>query len=241
VLLSSLLVFAILSVPAATDQPRGSFDSVVPELPGGYGPGRVSIRVHAVQMPQSSSPALIGDLVARTGVTITETQGVRIEMTLPDDVRFESMRARVVDGLVLQPQQRSFIGRVGTVLVSLLRILLVGKLVSAADDLSVTGAVWATALGIPDTDDEIVRLSTSETLSFGRDASAFSDHDGVAIYRTMLALSPWTELTDIELRCTDQTSGEKVAFFIPRLVLHGNELPDADRAATWQLVMAPGH
>jgi hypothetical protein len=235
---ASLLALALLAAPADTDPLRGTFDSVVPRLPGGYGPGPVSIRVHTVEIPASASPTLVGDLIARTGVAITETQGARIELVLPDDVTFDSMRARIVDGLALQPQNRSFIGRVGDVLVSLLRILLVGRLVSATDELSVSGAVWTAALGAPSTEDELVRLSTSDTLHFDRDSSTFSDHAGIVVCRTMLGLSPWTELVDIELRCTDRVSGESVGFVIPRLPLHRNARPEPNREANWQLVMA---
>lgn len=234
----SLLALALFAAPANVDPLRGTFDSVVPRLPGGYGPGPVSIRVHTVELPASAMPALIGDLVARTGVAITETQGARIELVLPDDVTFESMQARIVDGLVLEPQSRSFIGRVGDVLVSLLRILLVGRLVSATDELSVSGAVWTAALGAPTTEDELIRLSTSDTLHFDRDSSTVSDHAGIVVCRTMLALSPWTELVDVELRCTDRVSGDSVGFVIPRLPLYRNVPPEPNREANWKLVMA---
>ena len=235
---SSLIALAVLSSPGGAELPRGTFDSVVPRLPGGYGPGQVSIRVHAVQMPQSSSNALVGDLVARTGVAVTETQGIRMEMVLPDDVDFESLRARVVDGLVLQPRQRSLLGRVGSAVVSLLRILLVGRLISATDDLAMSGAVWAAALGTTSAEDEIVRLSTTDELVVDRSAPTFSDHGEVVICRSMLALSPWTELVEIELRCRDLVSGKRVSFFIPRLPLHGNARQELDRKPNPQWVMA---
>lgn len=237
-LLSSLLALAVLAAPAEADQLRGSFDSVVPRLPGGYDAGRVSIRVHTVAMPEASSPALVGEVVSRTGLMITETQGARIEVILPEDVEFESMRARIVDGLVLQPQERSFIGKVGNALVSLLRMLLVGRLISATDDLVVPGAAWAMALGAPDPQDELVRLSTSETLFVDREASSFSDHGPFVVCRAMLALSPWTELVDIQLRCTDRVSGKMVEFLIPRLALHHNETPEPGETVNWKLVAA---
>lgn len=240
-LLSSLLALAVLSVPVDADPPRGIFDSVVPRLPDGYGPGRVAIRVHTVQMPQSALPTLVGDLVARTGMAITETQGVRIEVTLPDDVEFDSMQARIVDGLVLQPQRRSFLKRVGSTVVSLLRFLIVGRLISATDDLAISGAAWAVALGAPHPQDELLRLSTSDTLFVNRDASTFSDHGNFTVCRAMLALSPWTELVDIQLRCRDRTSGEQVAFIIPRLPLHDNATPEPNRTTNSRLVMAVGH
>lgn len=220
-----LFALLFLVAPATAQTPRGSFDSVVPSLPDGYGTGRVSIRVHAVPLPQDSSSALAGDLFARTGVAITETHGVRIELVLPADLRFESMHARVVDGLVLQPEGRSFLGQVGSALVSLLRLLLVGRLVTATDDLVVSGAAWAAALGAPDPQEELVRLNSSETLSVDRSASAFSDHGAFVVCRALFAFSPWTELVDIQLRCTDQVTGKPVAFLIPRLSLH----PEPDR------------
>jgi hypothetical protein len=238
--LSSLLALTVLATPQA-DEPRGSFDSVVPHLPGGYGPGRVSIRVHAVQLPETISAALVGDLVARTGVPITETQGVRIEITLPDDVRFASMQARVVDGLILEPQERSLLGRVGSALVSLLRLLLVGRMISAADELAIPGAAWAAALGAPDADEELVRLSTSETLSADRDASAFSEHGSRIVYRSMLALSAWTELVDIRLCCHDRVSGKPVAFFIPRVPLHADPATPKGPSPNPQLVHSSRH
>lgn len=239
-LLSSLLALALLATPTPVETPRGSFDSVVPRLPGGYGPGRVSIRVLTVPMPASGSAGLVGDLFARTGLPITGTEGVRVEIMVPGDVRFESLRADVVDGLVLEPERRSFLARVGNALVSLLRILFVGRLVSSADELAIPGAVWATALGAPNAEEEIVRLSTSEQLSIDRDASAFSDHGDRVVYRTMLALSPWTELVDVQLSCTDRTSGARVGFTIPRLPLHPESPDGAPHQDTWRLVSVTG-
>lgn len=239
-LLSSLLALAVLSTPAATDQLRGSFDSVVPRLPGGYGTGRVALRVHAVPLPEASTPPLVGELISRTRMMITDAQGVRIEVVLPREVEFESIEARVVDGLVLEPQERSFLGRVGHAVVSLLRILLVGRLISATDDLAVSGAAWALALGVPDTEDELVRLSTSEALSIDRGESSFSDHGSFVVCRSMLAFSPWTELVDIQLRCRDRTTGRQVEFLIPRLPLHRNATPESPQEAQWRVVMATG-
>ena len=239
-LLSSLFALAVLSSSTAAGAPRGSFDSVVPRLPDGYGPGRVSIRVHTVPIPESVSPALVGDLFGRTGLPITEMQGVRIELLLPDEVEFASMQARVVDGLVLEPQRRSFLGRVGGVVVSLLRFLLVGRLISSADDLSLPGAAWAAALGAPDPDEELVRLSTSETLTIERGAGGFSDHGGVVVYRTVLALSPWTELVDLQLRCRDRTNGQTVEFLIPSLSLRGDGVPPQEGSGSWQWALASG-
>lgn len=225
--LPTLLTLLVLCSPAGTPEPRGAFDSVVPLLPGGYASGRVSIHVYSVPMPQATPTELVGDLVARTGMPITESHGVRIQLTLPDDLRFESMEARVVDGLVLRPQGRSFIGRVGNALVSVLRLLFVGRLISATDELVVSGAVWAAALGSPDVADEVVRISTSEFLSLKRDAPTFSDHGNYVVLRSMLALSPWTELVDIQLTCFDRVSGKQVGFLIPRLSLHGEEEPES--------------
>jgi hypothetical protein len=240
VLLPSLLALALLSSPAGAEPLRGSFDSVVPRLPGGYGPGRVCIRVHTVPLPEGASPALVGDLVARTGALITDTQGIRIEVVLPDDVEFISLEARVVDGLVLQPERKSLLRRVGSALVSLLRILLIGQFVSAADDLAVSGTVWAAALGAPDADDELVRLSTSDTLAFDRGMRTFSDHGRFVVCRAVAAFSPWTELVDVRIEGHDRTTGQKVALQIPRIPLHENEVPGTapERAASWQWVMA---
>ena len=237
-LLSSLVALALLSAPATNDRPRASFDSVVPRLPDGYGPGRVSIRVHATAIPTAATDALVGDLFSRTGLAITETQGVRIEIVVPEEVRFESIEARVVDGLVLQPEKRSLLGRVGSAVLSILRILLVGQLIDAADELAVSGVAWAAALGIPDPDDELVKLSTSEKLSIERGADMFSDHGSFSVCRAMLALSPWTELVEVELRGRDRTTGEEVAFFIPRLPLHGEErpVPEANETSQWAVV-----
>ncbi|RKZ07662.1 hypothetical protein DRQ32_09850 [bacterium] len=239
-LMPSILALVVLSAPAGVDPPRGTFDSIVPRLPGGYGSGPVSIRVHTVPLPESASPALVSDLISRTGTVFTETQGVRIEIVLPKDVDFESLQARVIDGLVLEPQRRSLIGHLGNALVSLLRILLVGQLVTATNDLAISGAAWAVALGAPNAEKELIRLSTSETLFVDREAATFSDHSGFVICRSMLAFSPWTELVNIELRCTDRTTGKEELFIIPRLALHHNATPNSDQSTSWDLVMHTG-
>jgi hypothetical protein len=234
-----LLSLAALAIASSIDAlPRATFESVVPRMPGGYGPGRVAIQVHTVPVPAPASPALVGDLIARSGVAITETQGVRIEVTLPEEVRFESLEARVVDGLVLESRQRSFFGHVGDALLSLLRILVVGRLISATDELTVPGAAWAAALGAPDAEEELVRLATSESLRVERDAPTFSDHGRFVVCRSVIALSPWTELVDIKLSCRDEVSGKPVAFLIPRLALHDYDTRDPDPELGWQWVLA---
>lgn len=241
-LLPSLVALALLNVPATMDPPRARFDSVVPRLPDGYGPGRVSIRVHTTAIPEAASIGLVGELFARTGLAITETQGVRIEVVVPDDVRFDAIEARIVDGLVLEPEKRSFIGRVGSAFLSLLRILLVGKLVDAADELALPGVAWATALGMSNPGDELVKLSTSDRLLVERESENFSDHGQFSVCRTMLALSPWSELVEVQLRGRDRTTGEEVAFLIPRLPLRSSESPgpEAEESSQWAIATAAG-
>ena len=127
----------------------------------------------------------------------------------------------------------------GGALLSILRLILVGQLIDAADDLAVSGVAWAAALGIPSPDDELVKLSTSEALTVRRGASTFSDHGEFSVCRAMLALSPWTELVELRLRGRDLTTGKEVAFLIPRLQLHGEAMPEPDTtdAARWAMTL----
>ena len=238
-LLPFILLLPVDSHVIATT--AGDWQILVPRMPDGYGAGRIAVRVRTVALPEASVSALVDGLSARTGVAVTSAHGVRVEIVLPRDVQFESIRARVADGLVVQPEARGFVGRVGGALLSVLRIVLFGKLVAAADDLAIPGAAWAVALGAPDASDEMVRLTTADEFTVDRGQRAFSDHGDFVVCRAMFALTPWTELVEVDVRGIDLVSGDDVTFRIPRIRLDGlmRDVPTPAPLARTASVSAP--
>lgn len=200
----------------------GDWQVLVPRLPDGYAAGQVAVRVRTVPIPPASAAHLVDGLAVRTGVAVTAAHGVRLEVALPADVHFTSLRAQVADGLVVEPEQRGFVGKVGGAVLSVLRLLLFGHLVSAADELAIPGTAWAMALGAPNPHEEMVRLTTGEELYVERGQKSFSDHGDFVVCRAMLALTPWTELVQVHVEGFDQVSGKNVSFQIPRIRIDGD-------------------
>ena len=118
---------------------------------------------------------------------------------LPDGYRAGRVAVRVRT-VALPPEHRGFTGKVGHALLSILRLVLFGRLVSAADELAIPGTAWAAALGAPDGADEMVRLTTDDEFVVARGDRSFSDHGSFAVCRAMVALTPWTELVRVRLR-----------------------------------------
>lgn len=214
-------------LPVAPASTSGDWQILVPRLPDGYGPGRVAVRVRTSAVPPASAGALMDGLALRTGVAATAAHGVRIEVVLPDDVEFLGLDARVADGLVLAPEHRGVVRRIGDALLSVVRLLFFGRLVAAADDLALSGVAWASALGAPQGGDEMVRLTTADTFEVRRGHRSFSDHGDFVVCRAMFALTPWTELVQVRLRGLDRSSGREVEFRVPRIPLDGVVEPEA--------------
>jgi len=222
-MLTLLFLPFLLVSPVEFTSTGGDWQFLVPQMPEGHRAGRIAVRVQLVAIPSSSTTAFIEKLSMRTGIGSTSAQGVRIEVAVPTDVEFTALHATVADGLVLQQQQRSFLGRVGGALLSIFRLLLIGKLVAVTDDLTIPSTTWALALGAPESDDGTVHLNTGDQLVVQRGQEAFTDHGEFVVCRAMLALTPWTELVQVRVRGIDRVSGRSVEFLIPRLGL-GSEL-----------------
>lgn len=230
--MSAVLVLPIVLflpiAPVTTFAGANDWQILVPRLEGGHPAGRVAFRVSTVTLPSANTGAFVEGLALRTGVAVTRTHGLRLEIVLPPDVEFTSIRAHVADGLVLGPASRGVASRVGHALLGVLRILLFGQLVSAADDLAIPGAAWAVALGAPEVDEELVRLNSSNVFFVERGQRAFTDHGDFVVCRAMMAYTPWTELVGIELRGFDRRSGDDVRYTISRLPLAAARRPPAE-------------
>ena len=187
--------------------------------------GRVGLRMTTYALPDSVDP--LGGwgrrLMHRTGLFGTELSSVRVEVTLPDGVRFESLEARLADGLVLE-RDASLLRAVGRAVRQVLRVLLLGQLVSAVDTLELPNSLWTLALGMPETGDEAVRVRATDRLRFARDDENTTDHGRFVVGRAVLALTPFSELIALRVHGRVEGTGESVVFDVPRFVVPRRDL-----------------
>jgi hypothetical protein len=182
-------------------------------------------------LPDNGSDAAeLGKLLSRqTGVRDTHAVGVRVRVEMPPGYKFQGLSGSFADAVLLVPEDSMWKAS-GRFLQSVLRFLLLGQIVSAAQPLEIPLEMWMLFFNGDPRGEGSVTLQSSTKLELNRGDSRVTDHGDYVVLRILVGTNSVSELVGIEIEATQFKTGNQAWFRVGHLPLPTEALANAATA-----------